>query len=206
MYTVPTPPRASQDGVYFDRLRFVLGEGECRFDDVAQQGGNAPPEQGGEGPPPCVASQFEGICTDAGCDDSRVIPLVCGTGDATLDTSTCGSEELASIEQFRADVCACADEMVGCFSSTDCSTLMGDENMDMDDCVNNAECSTLMQCVDDPAGDDGTASEQPDAGVSSTGEPDTATPSWLSRGWRVVLKTNGDETFGCATTHHAAAW
>lgn len=49
--------------------------------------------------------------------------------------------------------------------------------------------------------DDVAAMEQPRVGPGmerSAEGLDGATPPWVSHGWRVVLKTNGDETFGCA--------
>lgn len=58
--------------------------------------------------------------------------------------------------------------------------------------------------------DDVAATEQPSAEASTepTGAEvlDGASPPWLPHGWRVVLKTNGDETFGCAAARRAAAW
>ena len=81
--------------------------------------------EGSDGPPACVASQFEGICdqTTGDCDDMAVVALVCGTGGATLDTGACAADEIAQIEMARSQMCACATQMGACGASTDCPPL-----------------------------------------------------------------------------------
>merc|ERR1719267_338 len=76
-----------------------------------QGGGPGDDMQGGDdGPPACVASQFDGMCdeTTGDCDNLAMIALVCGTGGATLDTSACGEDEMNDIEGARSEMCTCA--------------------------------------------------------------------------------------------------
>ena len=70
----------------------------------------------GDGPPACVASQFEGICdqTTGDCDDMAARALLCGTNNSTLDTSACDADELSAIDQARSDMCGCADVVAIC--------------------------------------------------------------------------------------------
>ena len=112
-----------------------------------------------EEPPACVLSQFEGL------DDAASDALLCGTAtDATLQTSTCSTEELAEIEEHRGEHCgddghahshceeappACiASQMEGLDHDAVDTLLCVEGNLDVSSCDadGNAEVAEQREC------------------------------------------------------------
>ena len=73
----------------------------------------APAAGPGNGPPACVAPQFEGAE-----DTAAIAAIACATGDAALDTSTCTDNELAEVANARSGMCAPAPENLGAAQPT----------------------------------------------------------------------------------------
>lgn len=104
------------------------------------------------GPPACIESQFDSASSIVEIDS-----LVCGIGNATLDTSACDTNELADIQAERTEVCICTTQMGACFASAVCAplyeALVGAESeteaeVAAQNCEANVECGAWKTCAD----------------------------------------------------------